>query len=54
MGRLIGPKTWDRTCGIFLRFFVRAVTVQNARGCLCGNLAFKMHALYEKIPGMGG
>ena len=21
-GRLIGPKTWDRTCGIYLRFLL--------------------------------
>ena len=40
--------------GNLFEIFVRAVTVQNARGRLCGNLAFKMHALYEKMPGMGG
>ena len=33
-GRLIGPKTWDRTCGIFLRFVEMAVTAQKVRGCL--------------------
>ena len=40
-GRLIGPKTWDRIVGIFLRFFLMAVTVQKLVGCLCGNFALK-------------
>ena len=31
-GRLIGPKTWDRIVGIFLRFFLLAVTTQKFRG----------------------
>ena len=26
-GRLIGPETWDRIVGIFLRFFLLSVTV---------------------------
>ena len=33
-GRLIGPKTWDRIVGIFLRFFLLAVIVQKLVGCL--------------------
>ena len=33
-GRLIGPKTWDRIVGIFLRFFLLAVTVQKLVGYL--------------------
>ena len=31
-GRLIGPKTWDRIVGIFLRFSLVAVTAQKFRG----------------------
>ena len=31
-GRLIGPKTWDRIVGIFLRFSLVVVTVQKLRG----------------------
>ena len=31
-GRLIGPKTWDRIVGIFLRFSLLAVTAQKFRG----------------------
>ena len=34
MGRLIGPKTWDRIVGIFLGFSLVAVTAQKIRGCL--------------------
>ena len=33
-GRLIGPKTWDRTCGIFLGFSWMAVTAQKFRGAV--------------------
>ena len=31
-GRLIGPKTWDRIVGIFLRISLVAVTAQKFRG----------------------
>ena len=31
-GRLIGPKTWDRTCGIFWDFLGWAMTAQNLEG----------------------
>ena len=31
-GCLIGPKTWDRIVGIFLRFSLVAVTAQKFRG----------------------
>ena len=31
-GRLIGPKTWDRIVGNFLRFSLLAVTAQKFRG----------------------
>ena len=31
-GRLIGPKTWHRIVGIFLRFSIMAVNAQKFRG----------------------
>ena len=31
-GRLIGPETWDRIIGIFLRFSLVVVTAQKFRG----------------------
>ena len=33
-GRLIGPKTWDRIVGIFLRFSLVAVSVQSHVGAV--------------------
>ena len=33
MGRLIGPKTWDRIVGNFLRNFFQSVTVGAVMGC---------------------
>ena len=33
-GRLIGPKTWDRVVGIFLRFSLVAVSVQSHVGAV--------------------
>ena len=33
-GRLIGPKTWDRIVGIFLRFYLVAVSVQSHLGAV--------------------
>ena len=51
-GHLIGPKTWDRIVGINLRIFVRAVTVQNVRGCLCGN--FTLKCMLEMIKAGNG
>ena len=46
-GRLIGPKTWDRIVGIFLRISLVAVSVQSHVGAvwvdLCINLCFGMY-----------
>ena len=46
-GRLIGPKTWDRIVGIFLRISLVAVSVQSHVGSvwvdLCINLCFGMY-----------
>ena len=47
-GRLIGPKTWDRIVGIFLRFSLVAVSVQSHVGAvwgvdLCINLCFGLY-----------
>ena len=33
-GRLIGPKTWDRIVGIFLRFSLVAISVQSHVGAV--------------------
>ena len=53
---MIGPKTWDRTCGIFLGFSWMAVTAQKFRGAI-GSLNSKKvalnHVFVWKIPGMG-
>ena len=46
---MIGPKTWDRIVGIFLRFFLMAATVQKFVGCLCGNFALKCMLDMKKI-----
>ena len=43
-GRLIGPKTWDRIVGIFLRFFWLAVRVQKFSGLFVWQLCIKMYA----------
>ena len=40
-GRLIGPKTWDRIVGKFLRIFGLAVTVQNFSGLFVWQLCIK-------------
>ena len=53
---MIGPKTWDRTCGIFLGFSWMAVTAQKISG-LFGSLNSENVALNHvcvwKMPGMG-
>ena len=41
-GRLIGPKTWDRIVGKFLRIFGLAVTVQNLSGLFVWQLCIKI------------
>ena len=41
-GRLIGPKTWDRIVGKFLRIFGLAVTVQNFNGLFVWQLCIKI------------
>ena len=53
---MIGPKTWDRTCGIFLGFSCMAVTAQKFRGAVgslnCENVALN-HVFVWKMPRMG-
>ena len=49
---MIGPKTWDRIVGFFLRIFDFSVTVQKLVGCLCWNNALKC-MLYMKKAGNG-
>ena len=40
MGRLIGPKTWDRVVRIFLGF-LRGCDCPELVGCLCWNFELK-------------
>ena len=53
---MIGPKTWDRTCGNFLGFSLMAVTAQKFRGAVRSlnseNVALN-HVFVWKMPGMG-
>ena len=53
---MIGPKTWDRTCGNFWDFSRMAVTAQNICG-LFGSLNSENvdlnHVFVWKMPGMG-
>ena len=52
MGRMIGPKTWDRNCGIVLEFLDSREPPKNVVGCCVGIYAINS-ILVSRRPEMG-
>ena len=45
MGRLIGPKTWDRNCGNFGDFWAVRDSPENWLGCVCEKLCLGVYKI---------
>ena len=52
MGRMIGPKTWDRNCGIVLEFLDSREPPETVVGCCVGIYAINS-ILVSRRPKMG-
>ena len=52
MGRVIGPKTWDRNCGIVLEILDNREPLETVVGCCVGIYAINF-ILVSRRPEMG-